>query len=112
MDKKQKPVNTGQLRGPGSESFAETMNSGIVAPITGMDSLHNDIGEKSGFTTTGYLDKKGTPYGESAKFNFMPPGMNISNQENADINNMPMRELVSTSYPGDGWSPAPRDVAE
>jgi len=96
------------------QSFAEPMNggSGVVAPISSIGGLHNDIGEQSGFITDGYIDKGGTPYGEDAKFNFLPPGMDISNQENAEIHDMPMRKLTHESYPGDGWMPAPRDLPE
>lgn len=83
-----------------------------TSDIGDMASLHNDIGEKSGFQTTGYLVKKGTAYGEAAKFNFLPPGMDISNQETVDIRNMPLRKVVDISYPGDGWEPAPRDISE
>lgn len=104
--------NTGQLNGDGrAEKFAVPMQE-VSARIGGLDGLHNDIGEQSGFITHGYLDKQGTPYGEAAKFNFLPPGMDISNQENAEIHVMPLRKLVNESYPGDGWSPAPRDLAE
>jgi len=106
-------TSAGQLRGDGSgaQPFAEPMQE-ISARIGGMEGLHNDIGEMSGFITTGYLDKQGTPYGEAAKFNFLPPGMDISNQENAEIHAMPLRQVVSESYPGDGWTPSPRDVTE
>lgn len=88
------------------------MKTSAPGKIGGMKSLRNDIGEASGFITDGYLDKRDTPYGEAAKFNFLPPGMDISNQETAEIHDMPMRKLTDLSYPGDGWSPAPRDVAE
>lgn len=80
------------------------MQSGGQPPnIVDMQSLHNDIGEKSGFQTDGYIDKKGTPYNEAARFNHMPPGMDIDNQDNADIRDMQMKTVVDTSYPGDGW---------
>ena len=72
--------------------------------IPDMGSLKNDTGAKSGFqaSTSSYIVKKGTPYGEAAKFNMLPPGMDICDQETCDINEMPMRKLVDTSYPGDG----------
>ncbi len=128
-DNREKPVNgglpskkatvgvkpgmaAGQLKGLSSEAFADPMNNGAPARISGLDGLYNDIGEMSGFTTQGYLDKQGTPYGEAAKFNFLPPGMDINNQENAEIHDMPLRILVAESYPGDGWMPTPRDVEE
>lgn len=104
--------NTGQMKGNGgAEKFATPLGE-VSANIRGMEGLHNDIGESSGFITDGYLDKQGTPYGEAAKFNYLPPGMDISNQENAEIHSMPFRKLISESYPGDGWTPAPRDIPE
>ena len=78
--------------------------------ITGMSGTYNDIGEKSGFITDGYLDKKGTPSGEGAMFNRMPPGQEIENQVVAEINAMPYRKVVEESYPEDGWSPKPKIV--
>ena len=64
--------------------------------------------EKAGLTTSGYITKKGTPVTMGAEigyiFNRLPPGMNIENQDVADIRAEPMKELVSTmGYPGDGW---------
>ena len=104
--------NAGQMRGEGGmENFANPAQE-ISAKIDGLGGLYNDIGEMSGFVTDGYLDKQGTPYGEAAKFNYLPPGMDISNQMNAEIHEMPLRKLVAESYPGDGWMPTPRDVSE
>ena len=80
--------------------------------VKGMSGVHADIGESSGFETSGYLDKKGTPYGEGARFNFLPPGMDISNQDITDQRNMPMKTLTAESYPGDGWEPTSRDLPE
>ena len=61
--------------------------------------------DKAGFQTGGYITKKGTPQGESAMFNKLPPGMNIDNQLVKDIRAMPYKEIVSASgYAGDGWS--------
>lgn len=59
--------------------------------------------EMTGFQTSGYIVNKGTPNGEMAKFNVMPPGYDISNQPMADIRDMPMVKLVDVSYPGDGY---------
>jgi len=78
-----------------------------AAPITGLAGIRADIGEKSGFETSGYLDKKGTSYGENAKFNYLPPGMEIDNQQIVEINAMPFKKVVEESYPGDGWEPKP-----
>jgi hypothetical protein len=105
-------MDAGQMRGNGSaERFGDPAQA-MTASIRGMEGLHNDIGEMSGFVTDGYLDKQGTPYGEAAKFNYLPPGMDISNQMNAEIHEMPLKKLVAESYPGDGWMPAPRDITE
>lgn len=104
--------NEGQMKGKASPETFATPREEYPHNIIGMDSLHDDIGEKSGFQTDGYIDKKGTTYGESAKFNMLPPGMDITNQENCDIRNMPFMKLIDTSYPGDGWEPAPRDIKE
>ena len=102
----------GQLKGNSMPDSSFEPSQEKSAPIGGLGGTHNGIGEKSGFITDGYLDKQGTPYGENAKFNQMPPGMDISNQEVAEIHAMPLKRLVSESYPGDGWSPAPRNLAE
>jgi hypothetical protein len=101
-----------QLANDERETFAEPMNDGVNAKIKGFGQTYDDIGEKSGFIVDGYLDKQGTPYGESAKFNMMPPGMDIDNQLYAEINEMPLRKVTQESYPGDGWMPAPRDIPE
>lgn len=105
-------VNDGQMRSTPPEPFGKPMNNLVTPGVDRMNGLYDDIGEKSGFATDGYIDKKDTPYGEAAKFNYLPPGMNIDNQANAEINAMPMRQLVSESYPGDGWMPKPRDVVD
>ena len=87
----------------------------VMSPgLPGMNSLHNDIGEMSGFQggTDSYIVKKGTPYGEGAKFNKMPPGMDIDNQDCVDIRQMPLKKITNVSYPGDGWEPAARDIVE
>jgi hypothetical protein len=77
-----------------------------ASPITGLAGTQS-MDEKSGFVTSGYLDKKGTQYGEAAKFNFLPPGMEIDNQQTAEINAMPYKKVIEESYPGDGWEPKP-----
>lgn len=104
----------GQMSGDGGkEAFANPQR--VYSPgLPTMDGLHDDIGEKSGFagSTDHYIIKKGTPYGEAAKFNFLPPGMDINDQEMRDIRDMPFRQVVDMSYPEDGWSPAPRDLPE
>lgn len=101
---------TGQMTDEISAPFAEPMNLGAPPGVKGLGGTYNDIGEKSGFQTDGYLDKGDTPYGENAKLNFMPPGHEIENQKIAKINSMPMRKVVEESYPGDGWEPKPKVV--
>jgi hypothetical protein len=105
---------TGQMTGKaGHEKFAEPLEAHANGLIE-MGGTHNDIGELSGFESgnSGYIVKKGTPYGEAAKFNFLPPGMDINDQENRDIRDMPLKKITAESYPGDGWEPAPRDMPE
>ncbi len=107
-------MDAGQLKGKAAaENFGKPMETQDPG-VGNMNSLKNDIGEMSGFQADSgaYLVKKGTPYGEGAKFNFLPPGMDISNQENVDIRNMELKKVVDTSYPGDGWEPHPRDIQE
>lgn len=61
-------------------------------------------GEKVGVKDQGYLDKKGTPSGMEAKFNHLPPGMNIEDQAVADIRTLPFKQVTELGYPGDGWT--------
>lgn len=79
--------------------------------IKGMGSSKGSNDEMVGFETGGYIDKKGTPYGDGATFNFLPPGMDIADQVITDQRNMPMKRVTSESYPGDGWE-GPRDIPE
>jgi hypothetical protein len=81
--------------------------------IDGMGGVVNDIGEKSGFqaSTDDYIVKKGMVYGEAAKLNIMPPGMDINDQPYRDIRDMPLRLYSSgMSFPNDGWNAG--DVSE
>lgn len=66
------------------------------------DTKHMAGGEMVGVQSSGYLDKKGNTDESVARLP-MPPGMNIENQPTVDINAMPMKQLTSLSYPGDGW---------
>lgn len=102
--------NDGEVRGkamPGDD-YAKPLELEPQTAISELGGMYDDIGEKSGFQDTGYIVKKGTSYGEAAKFNYLPPGMDIDNQENKDIRAMPFKELLDQSYPGDGWEPKPR----
>jgi hypothetical protein len=71
-----------------------------VLPRSGGKSL-----DKAGINNSGYLTKKGTPSGLDARFNRLPPGMNIQDQELADINEQSLLNYSGgISYPGDGWT--------
>lgn len=59
--------------------------------------------DKTGVDNSGYIDKKGTPSGMSAKFNRLPPGEDISDQEVADIRSEEMITVTPLGYPGDGF---------
>lgn len=60
--------------------------------------------ERVGIEDRGYLVKKGLEYGVNAMYNSLPPGMDIEDQENADIR---QEDMITYSggmgYPGDGW---------
>lgn len=59
--------------------------------------------EKTGIHNEGYLTKKGLEFGAQAFYNTLPPGMDIDDQENADIRSMPIRNYEGgVSYPTDG----------
>lgn len=74
----------------------------LSQPIKGVKGVQDNLGDKAGFVTSGYIDKNGMAYGEGAMMNQMPPGMDITNQLYAEINDMPMRRILPQSYPGDG----------
>jgi hypothetical protein len=58
----------------------------------------------AGINNTGYIVKKGTPYGVNAFLNTLPPGMDIEDQEIADIRTQEQVNIVDhRGYPGDGW---------
>lgn len=59
--------------------------------------------EMVGIKDSDYLVKKDIPYGVTAMFNSLPPGMDIEDQENADIRKMPFKTVTAMGYPGDGW---------
>jgi uncharacterized protein RhaS with RHS repeats len=61
--------------------------------------------EKAGINDYGYITKKGIPEGLDARFNYLPPGMNIEDQKNSDIREQKMLEYKGgITYPGDGWT--------
>lgn len=61
--------------------------------------------ERVGICDNGYLTKKGLEEGgANVMLHSLPPGMNIEDQENADIRKMPMKTITAMGYPGDGWT--------
>ncbi len=70
-----------------------------VLPSSGGEAL-----DKAGIQDSGYLVKKGLEYGVNAFYNTLPPGMDIEDQEIADIRSMEMKQITDLGYPGDGWT--------
>lgn len=69
------------------------------------DSAEMRNNEMVGIRDAGYLVKKNLEYGVNAFYNSLPPGMDIEDQENADIRAMDMVVYEhGISYPGDGWT--------
>jgi hypothetical protein len=81
--------------------------------IGGMESLVSENLDDPGFDASGKdFYKHGTPYGEKAMFNQLPPGMDISDQKFMIINEMPLRTYMGgVTFPGDTPWPV-RDVEE
>lgn len=69
-----------------------------VLPASGGQSI-----DKTGVKDSGYLDKKGTPHGDTAFFNTLPPGSDLTDQALADIREQPLKTWTGgLSFPGDG----------
>lgn len=68
------------------------------------DTAHMAGNEMVGINDSGYLVKKGIQKGNNANFLSLPPGMDIEDQENADIRQMPLKKITGLGYPGDGWT--------
>jgi len=99
--------DAGQAAGYAKEKFAKPFEA-VDGGIGNMGKTYNDIGEKSGFQadTDHYIVKKGMVYGEAAKLNIMPPGMDINDQPYRDIRDMKLRVYSGgMSYPEDGAFP-------
>ena len=97
MAKKMSPTNEGQM-GVSGKGYSTTVGPAIPeeGELSDLQSLESAALDRAGFQTSGYQTKKGTPYGEAAKFNFLPPGQDISNQEVADIHEMKFMEIVDS----------------
>ena len=52
----------------------------------------------TGFQTSGFINKKGTPSGEGASFNQLPPGDDITNQELLDEAVMALKTIVPLGF--------------
>lgn len=107
------PTKGGNM--PGKDDVIESANArGARRHETGKDMVadQNVLKEtamqsldKSGIKDNGYIVKKGTPFGVSAFFNSLPPGMDIIDQEVADIRKQEMLTYSGgISFPGDGWT--------
>jgi hypothetical protein len=69
------------------------------------NSAHMAGNEMVGIKDSGYLTKKGlVEGGANVMLHSLPPGMDIEDQENADIRKMPMKTITAMGYPGDGWT--------
>src|SRR6516165_11235750 len=63
--------------------------------------------EKDGINNTDYITKKGLEFGANAFYNTLPPGMDIEDQENADIRKMSQIDYEGGCiYPGDSGFPS------
>lgn len=60
--------------------------------------------ERVGVRNSGYLSKKELEFGANAMYNSLPPGMDIEDQEIADIRRQELRVYDGgLGYEGDGW---------
>jgi hypothetical protein len=93
--KKKAPTNDGQI-GVDGQGYSTALMPAIpeAGDLNDMNSLMSETLDRPGFQTDGYINKKGTCYGEAARFNYLPPGQDIDNQENADIHDMKQLNLV------------------
>lgn len=69
-----------------------------------LPSSGGEVLDKAGIMDSGYLVKKGLEFGIDAFYNTLPPGMDIEDQENADIRKMEAKYVTDLGYPGDGWT--------
>lgn len=82
--------------------------------IDGMHSWQPGVNlDDPGFDADGgCFYKNGTPYGEAAMFNQLPPGPDINDQAYAVINEMPLKTYMGgVQYDGDSAFPV-RDIPE
>ena len=71
----------------------------------GLPSSGGEVLDRAGIKDKGYINTKGIPSGLDARFNYLPPGMNIEDQKNADIKEQKLYTWEGgLSYPKDGWT--------
>jgi len=61
---------------------------------TKIETTFSDLAGKDNFEGSSNIkpeNKKGEPYGESAMFNYLPPGHDIDQQEHSDIRALPAK---------------------
>lgn len=109
-------LSTGDFGGkaPGAKEIIKSANArgskrhAMKSPSDNeADSLFGRSGgqavEKDGINNDAYITKKGLAYGNGAFYNTLPPGMDIEDQETADIRKMTQKDYNGgCSYPGDG----------
>jgi hypothetical protein len=59
-----------------------------------LDSLKG-VDNFEGVSDVKYINAKGTPFGDNAFFNYLPPGQDIDNQHDADIREASLKSLVN-----------------
>ena len=81
------------------EMKGDTVSDYNVLP----DSAKMVNNEMVGVKDSGYLVKKGLPFGVNAFYNSLPPGTDIEDQETSDIRKMEFHEYKGgLGYTGDG----------
>jgi len=98
------PTNEGQMNVLGG-GYSTQVGAAIpeVGDLSDLQSLQSETLDRPGFQTNGYITKKGTAYGEAAKFNYLPPGQDIDMQMNYDgVHGFGYHEIVDGNG-FDGW---------
>jgi hypothetical protein len=65
--------------------------SGPTASV-GFPNRKTETVDRAGINDRGYLDKNGTESGLSARFNFLPPGIDIENQNDSRQHDIPFKQ--------------------
>ena len=93
----------GQLK-RSAEGYSEPQTVRPNAPDPNFDKMYGEDNLEGILGNDEDDNKKGTPYGENAKFNFLPPGQHIELQKVSDVQrtaDMKLRTLVNPAgyYP-------------